>query len=189
MNISFSGIKNAGAQMHIQEKDKVLNKGAMFEFTIPKGKHINLHVELNNEGDKDLDNFKEILKEFPNEYNAKTLNIDYDEFINIDTGEKEKSYFLNGKNLKMTSENFKIFNKIFRLLEKIKVMPSEKLKVENSYIYSEEARDSFCFYEPRCKNEDEFIRLLDSAHFAQNVHNGAKVLSKKFEKEMLEYIG
>lgn len=189
MNISFQGIKNAGAQAHIQEKDEILNKGAMFEVTIPKGKHVNLHVELNNEGDNDLDDFREILKKYPNQYNAKTLNIDYDEFVNLDTGEKEKSYFLNGKDLEMTSENFKIFNKVFRLLEKIKVMPNEKLKVENSYIYSDEAKDSFCFYEPRCKNEDEFTRLIDSAHYPKNVRAGAKVLSQKFKNEMLEYIG
>lgn len=194
MNISFHGIKNAGAYMYRQEKEERTKQGAHIMIE-PAGKHINLHLELNNEGETDLDDFRYILKAFPNKFNPNSLNIDYDEFINPNTGKQTKIYAINDEILDVNKQTFPVFNQIFKLLKRIEHMPENTLKVENQYLQSEEAKNAFRYYEAPLKNQNKahgktktFEQLLDEVHTQEYAQKGAKVLSKRFANALTQYV-
>lgn len=188
MNISFHGFKNVGAYMNTNENQQEFKKGAHI-MIIPKGRHINLHAELNNEGTADLDDFKVILKAFPNALNKNSINLSYDEFIHPDTKEKEKLFALNHNLIELNETTFPIFNKVFKLLEKIKTTPRDSLKVENSYVLSAESQDAFRYY---CSldgmDAEKFCKLLDEAHTPYCAKEGASRLNKRLQNMLTEYI-
>ena len=71
MNISFHGIKNAGADFEYRPEHRLVQyknqkNGRTSTLFIPRGKTFELHCELNNTGTNDLDEFRDILKAFPN---------------------------------------------------------------------------------------------------------------------------
>jgi hypothetical protein len=139
MQINFKGIKNAGAHTKLNKEDLAILEEGGRRFGIPKGKLSVISLELTNEGNKDLDEFKEILKNYPNCFNPNMLNLDIQEQLEY----KKTQFMINGKAIKMNRENLKIFAKIFRLLDKISKMPNEKLKVENEHITKPETIASY----------------------------------------------
>ncbi len=197
MNISFKGVKNAGAQMFTREKPEIIKSGP-YTTLLPKGKHINLHIELNNEYTNDLDNFKYILRAFPNKYNKNSMNIEYDEFIHPRFNEKEKFFIINDQIIELNEKTFPVFNQIFKLLKKIETMPHSMLTTDNRYVKSDEAIDAFYYY-TQCfskvdKNgqihldKESFLKMVDNAHNPTQAQLGAKALSKRFAKVLTEYL-
>ena len=78
MNVSFSGLKNATSTFIINEQPyNILRSG--FSFYVPEGKDILLNVQLDNNGDKDLENFKEILKKFPPKIGKDFVSFSFEE--------------------------------------------------------------------------------------------------------------
>ena len=197
MNISFKGVKNAGAQMFTREKPEIIKSGP-YTTLLPKGKHINLHIELNNEDTNDLDNFKYLLRAFPNKYNKNSMNIEYDEFIHPRFNEKEKFFIINDQIIELNKNTFPVFNQIFKLLKKIETMPPEKLKTENSYVKSLEAIDSFYYYADCFSktnidgvmelDKQAFMEMISNAHSPKQAQLGAKALSKRFANVLTEYL-
>lgn len=185
MNVSFHGIKNAGAYFKKQNEAESVRRGNV-NYIVPKGAQMNIHMELTNENGRDLDDFKHILKAYPNKYNPRSLNVAYQWLINPNNGEKMRLYSVNDNLLNINDITFDVFNKIFLLMKKISKMPSDELKVENSYLRTEEAKDAFRYY----ISEDgaNAKKILDTAHSRDEVKDGAQALSKKFERALKEYI-
>lgn len=185
MQVSFHGVKNAGAYIHKQKEAEAFSvNGGNYIF--PKGSYMNVRAELTNENGNDLDEFKNILKAYPNKYNKNSINIGYEWFINPNNGEKMRLYIVNDNILDLNEVTFDVFNKIFLLMKKIASMPLESLKVENSYLRTAEAIDSFSQYF-KYKNENS-EKVLDIAHQRDNVKEGAKALEKKFANALTEYV-
>ena len=185
MNVSFKGVKNTGAYYHIQ-KEAVAVERNNNKYILPKGKYFNMHTELTNIDGKDRDEFNEVLKAFPNQYNPNTLNISYEEFVNPNNGEKMKIYAVNDNIIDINKITFSVFNKIFKLMQKIQKMPDEELKTENAYLHSPEAVDAFKSYVNHAKyNLDQ---VIDLAHTRDYARKGAVTLGNKFEKKLTEYI-
>lgn len=183
--ISFHGVKNAGAYFTRQKEAESIRKGKA-NYILPKGTHMNINMELTNENGKDLDDFKHILKAYPNKYNPRSLNVSYEWLINPNNGEKMRFYSVNDNILNINDITFDVFNKIFLLMKKIATMPSSELKVENSYLRTEEAKDAFLHH--ISQDETNAKKILDKAHSRDTVKEGADAISKKFEKALKEYI-
>lgn len=188
MNISFKGFKNVGSYMTTNKEQTEIKKGPHM-IIFPKGKHIDLHAELNNTGTQDLDDFKVILKAFPNRLNRNSLNITYDEYIHPDTKKKERIFALNNSIIDVNETTFPVFNKVFKLLEKIKNAPKEELKVDNSYVLSAESQDAFNYYFHLDGMDcEKFCRLLDEANSTYSAKEGSTRLSRRLKEMLTEYI-
>lgn len=185
VHISFYGIKNAGAYTNFQEKAQILNTNRG-SFILPRGRRIDFQAELNNKNGNDLDEFKNILKAYPNKYNPNILKVTYEWFINPNNGEKMRIYAVNDNILDINKITFPVFNKVFMLMKKVSQMPEKELIVDNSYLKTTEAKNAFKYYS--LLENKPIENILDEAHTRDNVKNGADALSKKFANVLTEYI-
>ena len=142
---------------------------------------------LNNKNGNDLDEFKDILKKYPNYHNPCALNFAFDYFQDENTGARQNFYIVNNNQIEMNDENLPILSKIFNLMKKIVKMNKEDLKVENSYVSSPEAQAAFEVYRTYCPEQD-FERIVDIAHSRYFAQSGAEYLTKKLEKELTNYV-
>lgn len=97
--VSFTGISNTVAEVVGQVK--------------PQG--LKLRVDLNDEGSKDLSQFKAILQKFPNHSGKDSITI----HRTINPDDMSKVFMLNEKTVKMDDSNIPIFQKIAELTRKI----------------------------------------------------------------------
>ena len=107
MNISFTGIQNACGT-----HDKTAYGTENYADTIT--------LQLNNDGEKDLDNFKDILKKYPSYMTSDLLEICY--LVNENRKNPNNPYTdfsLNSKKIKLNDENLPIFSKISNLLNRL----------------------------------------------------------------------
>mgnify|MGYP005772540985 CR=1 FL=1 len=185
MNVSFKGVKNVGSYFFEQKEAKPI----VYEnqrYIVPKGRYMNLYAELTNTDGNDLDEFKPVLKAFPNKNNKNAVNISYNYFINPDNGKKIKIYTINDNILEMNDITFKVFNSIFKLTKKIAEMPREKLTVDNSFLRTPEAMDAFYSYS--LNKEEKICDIVDKAFTRDYAQTGAAMLCKRFEKALIKYI-
>ena len=186
MNISFHGVKNVGSYYYSRPSAEQVRLGN-YVLILKKGRHTNIHVELNNKNGNDLDEFKDILKKYPNDHNSCALNFAFDYFQDENTGARQKFYIVNNHQIQMNDENLPVLSKIFKLMKKISKMDKEELKVENSYVNSPEARAEFEVYKTYYPEKD-FERILDIAHTRYFAQSGAEYLEKKLDKELSNFI-
>lgn len=117
MNVSFSGLKNATCTYIVNSApyQRTINQNT---YNITNSKDIVLNVQLDNNGDNDLDNFREILKKYPSDGDKNSLSFTYAEkFISNDT--KKGEYSLNGKKLELCDGNLALFSKLSKLMDKM----------------------------------------------------------------------
>lgn len=186
MQISFKGIKNPGAYTHHQKYAQSVSTGGQ-SYILPKGRSITFHCELTNNGGKDLDEFKDILRAFPNKYNPNSLTVGYEWFINPNNGQKNRLYFINNNHIELNEVTFNVFNKIFKLMKKISAMPREQIIINNSYLTTPEAKDAFLEYTAYNTTPDIY-KILNEAHNRDNVLAGAKLMGKKFANALTAYV-
>lgn len=186
MQISFQGIKNPGAYTHKQELTTIVKTNYQ-NFIFPKGRTMNFNCELTNENGNELDDFKYILKAYPNNQNKNAINIGYDWFINPNDGKKMRLYSINHNILDINDITFDVFNKVFKLLNKVANMPRENITVDNAYLSGNEAMSAFSNYffsEP----QKSMYQILDDAHQRDNIKAIAGLMAKKFARALSEYI-
>ena len=191
MNVSFKGVKNTGAYYHIQ-KEAVAVERNNNKYILPKGKYFNMHTELTNINGKDRDEFNEVLKAFPNQYNPNTLNISYEEFVNPNNGEKMKIYAVNDNIIDINKITFSVFNKIFKLMQKIQKMPDEELKTEiqgkaNDYMNLVYTADQVKDAKKDRANLNKFVEALESKR--KEIKKQITEPYSAFEKQEKELIG
>ena len=186
MQVSFKGIKNPGAYAHRQEYLQIIRTNYQ-DFILPKGRSMNFHCELTNENGNDLDEFKQILTLCPNKYNKNAINIGYDWYINPNNGQRTRIFAINDAILDINEGTFNIFNKIFKLMKKVANMPAEQIKVDNKYLRTEEARDSFSNY-ILYEKDGNIERILDKAHQRDNIKSVAGDISQKYARALSDYI-
>ncbi len=185
MHISFCGIKNAGAYTNFQEKAQILNTNRG-SFILPRGRRIDFQAELNNKNGNDLDEFKNILKAYPNKYNPNILKVTYEWFINPNNGKKMRIYSVNDNILDINKITFPVFNKVFMLMKKVSQMQKNELSIENSYLSTDEAKSAFKYYS--ILENKPIEEVMNEAYLKDNVIDGANVLSKKFANALTEYV-
>lgn len=184
--ISFGGIKNPGAYTHYQERAKSVSIAGQ-NYILPRGRVMSFNCELTNENGNDLDDFKHILKAYPNKHNKNAINITYEWCINPNNGEKMRMYSINDNILDINRVTFDVFNKVFKLLKKVSQMPREQISVDNSYLRTLEAQYAFMEYTAYPDSSD-INKILDDAHRRDTVIAGANALCKKFANVLTEYV-
>lgn len=97
--VSFTGISNTVAEVYGQAELKVSR----------------LRIDLNDEGSKDLSQFKAILEKFPNHSGKDSITI----HRTFNPDDMSKVFMLNGKTVKMDDSNIPIFQKIAELTKRI----------------------------------------------------------------------
>lgn len=194
MNISFHGIKNAGAQRWFEDDYPQTYKNGKI-VKLEKGQHANIHFELTNSKSPDLDEWKPILKDYQFFHNPHAFDLSYDECINPTTLQKEKFLVLNDKQILIKDENLKLLSKIHALLKKVAEMPEEEIKTEYSYLRNgTEADDAFRFYKKEFKDEEgkflasDYRKMVESCHTPKIVKLGARFLNKKIEQAITDHI-
>lgn len=170
MNVSFYGIKNIGAAFEYRAEPKVLNIngqncGPVSRVLIPKGQSFELHCELNNKGTKDLTEFKEILKTYPNQDPAQknVLDIACDRAIFTDTMNNQRSLNIckvNGHTVPMNDENYSVCRKLIKLVQTISEKDEKELTYDKNYVQSESCKKSYPFYHSRFADRPEELKLI-----------------------------
>ncbi len=187
MNISFHGVKNTGSYHYTRKSTEMVPAAGGYVLILPKGRHTNIHVELNNKNGNDLDEFRPILEKYPNYHNRTALNFAYDYFEDEKSGKKQSFFIINNQQIALNDENLPVLNKIYKLMKKIAGMDKEELKVENSYVTSPEAKAAFQAYKIYCP-EKEFDHILDIAHSRYYAQTGADYLARKLEEELTNFV-
>lgn len=194
MQISFHGIKNAGAQRWIDDENPQTYKNGEI-IKLDKGQHINLHFELTNQNGNDLDEFKPVLKKNPYHYNPNSVDLTYDEYTNAYTLKREKIFVLNDKMIDVNRENMGLLSRLAVLLKRISQMQDDEIKTEYSYLeHGTEADDAFRYYKKEFQDENEnfkpseYKKMVFECHNPNNTKKAAKSLCKKIETAVCEYI-
>lgn len=126
MEVSFTGYKNVGGCSTVDVNSS--------------GKKIVSHkliMQLDNVGERDLDAFEPVLKKYSDMVKNNFLVIDLKGSLDLKTGAKSKSYYLNKQQVPVNDENLGIFSKISKLVTRIKEDGSE-FKIANDYKNSED---------------------------------------------------
>lgn len=170
MNVSFQGIKNIGAAYEYRAEPKVLsinsqNSGPVSRVYIPKGQSFELHCELNNKGTKDLTEFKEILKTYPNQDPAQknVLDIICDRATFTDPMNNERSLNIckvNGHTMPINDENYSVYRKLVKLVQTISEKDEKELTHDKNYVKSESCKKSYPFYHSRFADRPEEFKQI-----------------------------
>ena len=169
MNISFHGIKNAGADFEYRPEHRLVQyknqkNGRASTLFIPRGKTFELHCELNNTGTNDLDEFRDILKAFPNR-NGRRNVIDFVmdssyKIVDMKYELKNDICVINGQKFDINHKNYPMFAKIYSLVEKItKRAENNELTYTKNYIGSKNCRDSYASFYNYYRNNPKMAEM------------------------------
>lgn len=163
MRVSFHGIKNIGAAVEFRNKPEIFNaslddKKDSRIICIPEGKSLELHCELDNEGTKDLDEFKILLDKYPNKdkMSKNVLNVSIDRISLIGNSEEKIPVdicIVNGHIVPLKHKNQKAVKKLKDLSEKISLMNQQDLKYDDYYLSSKSCRNSYSYYFEKFSSE------------------------------------
>lgn len=119
MEVSFTGMRNLGhTYIYVPPLNSPLKR---------------IVCELTDEGNKDLSEFREILKQFPDSLNKNFLRFDI-----LHDSQTDKALFrLNNKELPLADENLGILQKISKLYSRI--LNGEEVKTSQDYLDCEES--------------------------------------------------
>ena len=186
MNVCFSGLKNATSTFIINEQPyNILRSG--FSFYVPEGKDILLNVQLDNNGDKDLENFKEILKKFPPKIGKDFVSFSFEE-QQVPGRKRDFKYFLNGRILEINDENLPIFSKLSKLMEKVQNPLS--FHQESSYLEGEncsKALYSIMLAFSKYVNQINIGSMIDYAFDPSRIANTASKMREQIQNDMMDY--
>jgi len=176
MNVSFTGMQNVG--FFSRPVDPY--KGEPYD-------HVDrITIQLNNKGQKDLDDFKQVLKKNPDSMDSSFLDIQFKYFSNKDnpnlpTGD----VYINKRKLELNDENLPVFAKINNLLKRIS-KGEEKIPVAEKYIkktsFNRFFNDIYALTSPQMR-----LEALNDMHDPQNVKVGAGKNSKNLVKTLNDY--
>lgn len=174
MNVTFKGLQNVGAYERFNTKNEDINTSRLI-------------MQLNNKGEnKDLDDFKDILKVFPDANKRDVLNLsfnntangNYEIYINSRPFYKFSKFAEDWvlKNEKMEKDKWKTFNKILRLLDRIS-KGKEEFPLSQDYLTSEDCSEAFKKYInfPSEADYNKFIHLAHSKTAPINVASKASM--------------
>lgn len=186
MNVSFSGLKNASCAFIVNETPyKIEKNGKSIE--VPKAKDIVLNVQLDNTGENDLDNFKDILKKYPSKYAPDHISFTYEQ-QEFSPDDIRSEYYLNGTRLKINDENLRIFSKLAQLTEKLN--DASSIKQEPNYTATETFDQvyysilmKFLKYTPNFNHSEVLKYALNPGYVA----NAAKHMQNQIYKDMNDY--
>lgn len=162
MRVSFHGIKNIGAAVEFRDKPELFNttndpkSGKII--CIPQGKSLELHCELDNEGSKDLDEFKTLLDKYPNkdkrEKNVLDVSIDRISLQGV-SGDKVPVdiCMINGHIVPIKHQNKTAVKQLKDLSEKIFSIKQQDLKYDDYYLNSNSCRNSYSYYFEKFSSE------------------------------------
>jgi len=123
-NITFTGMQNIGV---VWKFDK-LNPGAVVD---------RIAIQVNNNGHRDLDEFKQLLKTHNDCFHSNCLDIIFDSSPNrINPKRPYLDVFVNMKKLEMNTENMPVITKIENLLKRIS-KGEEEMPITEGYLNSE----------------------------------------------------
>ena len=170
MNVNFTGMQNVGSyhmNNRVTEGDE-------------EGR---IAIQLNNDGENDLDDFKQVLEKRPDLAKSGVLDI-----VLITTPNKRNpacpynDVYLNSKKLEINDENLPVFSKINNLLKRIS-KGEEKMPVSKEYLQTE-GYDRFYSEMLQGRSPEEQAEYLNTAHYLPKVRLGADVISKKLVKAL-----
>jgi len=124
MNVNFTGMQNVASLQNIgmnydEQRDRIA-------------------IQLNNTGEKDLDNFKKILQDYPDSKNADFLDLEF----KSTSDDSSTNVYINSKKLELNYENLPIFSKINNLLKRLS-KGEEKTPVSERYLESKDCFDRY----------------------------------------------
>lgn len=148
MQISFSGMKNIGSTCDYS-KGKISFDTGRKNSKEDKNIHAGLHVKLDNEGSKDLEEYqkifgKKLLK------NDGILDITVDHYVE-NPRKKENGIdavicMINGAHIADHPQNRNALNSILKLSERIQEMKADEFVVSPNFEQSSELYNSFPFF-------------------------------------------
>lgn len=170
MNINFTGMQNVAAIQHINSNERT-NRIA---------------IQLNNEGEQDLDNFKQVLKKYPDFTNSGFLDLEIKTTPNRRySGSSFTDVYVNSKKLEMNDENLPVFSKINNLLKRL-AKGEEKTPVSEEYLKSEDCFDKFSSIAPNASHAEEKM-LIEYLHKPRSVRTAANDDQKILVKILNDY--
>ena len=186
MNVSFSGLKNATCTYIVNAEPYRTTKNGI-PFFVPKSKDIVVNVQLDNNGETDLDNFKKILKEYPSNTGKDCISLTYEEKSLID-GSKRGLYYINGNELKLCDKNLSLFSQLSKLME----------KMQDKTSFSQEKNYPQCldFQKALYSIVSKFAKYMDNINLNQvkdyaidpkRITNSATQMHKQIQKDMIDY--
>ncbi len=183
MKISFHGIKNTTGVDCRDGYSHMTRHGR-----IPDELYSTMHIVLTNENGKDLDNFKQILKTFPNRVNPNAMDLTLDEFYTGYSADTAKVYGINEDTVNLNRATLKFFEKIQKFLERVGQMNSKENIIDENFhnesIYAFRRHYDTCAdgeYKKLIKDMEANPQCgIDSAEYF------ARVLKQDIEKFKLE---
>lgn len=197
MQISFQGIKNAGAYKYTRKEPVIIEVDSQ-QFINPKGAYTCLKCELTNENGNDLDEYRPILNKYPYALNPNALKIDCNLLYNPYSNEKSYHVLVNEHYVEIKRDTIPELNKILKLLKRIMQIPNSEIKTDHSYISSNEAMSSFRGFTDNFLKKDEqgytifdevgYRRLIDEACTQKCTKLGAKSIAKDITEALTKFI-
>jgi len=142
-------------------------------------------IQLNNKGEKDLDNFKQFLKKYPDPKKSNFLDIRFETTPDYrNPGHSYTEVHVNSKKLELNNENLPVFSKINNLLKRIS-KGEEKMPVSGWYLRTagmdKLSRKLFSFpYSAK-------LVLLKNSHSPDKVKKAASNASESLVKTLNDF--
>lgn len=160
MNISFKGMQNVGAYFDKnKEKNKRLDRIA---------------IQLNNEGEhQDLDDFREILKDYPSFRRSNFLDMEFKTSLDSRNQDQIKyDVYINSERLRFENKNLPVFAQINNLLKRI-VSGNEEIPTTERYLSGKDCHDRFYSQvaDRPIKEQFKFINEIHEPDFVKSMAN------------------
>lgn len=179
MNITFGGIRNIGA-INIEMKESPEDENSLMYNCV--------NFQLDNRGNRDLDDFDRVFKRFPNSVNK--------DFITLTVFQKQHGEFeketpqicLNAKDLEINDENLWIYEKITKMLDKIDEKPLRTYEVNDDYIESEDCQQMLYPINVMGLDKTDTEILLRTSHDPKHAKISSKEMSKTIQDAIIDYM-
>lgn len=174
MNISFTGIKNIGG--YIVDDGSVDYGDKTFL--------VCTQLQLTNKGNRDLDEFTNILKIYRNVYNKDSIFLGYAK--NLQNGEYK--FNLNGSFLEINDVNLFIWEKLAKLFDKLKIKNPNEYELNQSFM---DCEDSDLVLSPLCQlykmDDEQYYSIKQACYIPENAQVAVKRMSEEIENRIYDY--
>jgi len=140
-----------------------------------------VNMELTNKNGRDLDNFEEIIEEYPNKTNKNFIT------LKAVTIKGEERFTLNGKPLSVCDKNITsgIFSKLVQTMKRIQ-NTKEPLEVNQDYINSPDCENMLNLY-INPDSEKDSAKQIEEMHKDTSAKNAAGIMFNKIQTTMEDY--
>ena len=170
MNVNFTGLQNIGAFRIID----------CHNFNTVTGINDKLIVQLTNKGKRDLNEFADVFKKFPDKEKLGFLEFDLKETANL------TEFKLNSKPLDFKNENMGILPKIFTLIKEINGNDEKKI-ISNNYLSSEYCANRY--RDALSLSDAPSSEILDVIHNPEHTSRIAGDFFENLNKKLNEFLG